>query len=395
MSISDSTTMTLVASVKLDVDPDDRAALFATLTTMNAAAQLAADHAFHKRVWGKSRLQAATYHSIREQFGLGAQAAIHAIRKAANSYADTSRRSRPQTICPVGAVAFDDRNLAWNLDADEVRIWTVNGRRRIPILMGDRQRKLLADRKGESDLEYRDGEWYLTACCVVEQPDRYEPVGWMGVDLGITNIAAYDRTQVAGKELNARRRRYDRVRTRLQSKNTKSSKRLLRKRRRREQRMAADVNHQISKQVVREAKRTGRGIALEDLGGIRDRVTVRRPQRRQLHSWSFYQLRAFIEYKAALQGVPVVAVNPRNTSRTCPHCTYTSKANRPARDRFVCQACGFVDHADLVGALNISRRGAVMRPYAGDLGAVPAHGLRNHEPAPSATCKPPAKAGRS
>jgi transposase len=118
-----------------------------------------------------------------------------------------------------------------------------------------------------------------------------------------------------------------------------------------------------------------------------DRVTVRKPQRRQHHSWSFHQLRGFIEYKATLAGVPVVVVDPRNTSRTCPHCTYVSKANRPTRDRFVCQACGFVDHADLVAAANIGRRGAVMRPYAGDLGAVPVQGA-SHSPAPSDTRKP-------
>lgn len=59
----------------------------------------------------------------------------------------------------------------------------------------------------------------------------------------------------------------------------KSAKRLLKKRRRKESRFAADTNHRIAKQIVTEAERTGRGIALEDLGGIRDRVRLRRPQR--------------------------------------------------------------------------------------------------------------------
>ncbi|MER3403228.1 MAG: transposase, partial [Armatimonadota bacterium] len=45
------------------------------------------------------------------------------------------------------------------------------------------------------------------------------------------------------------------------------------------------------------------------------------------HSWAFHQLGSFIEYKARLAGVPVVCVDPRNTSRTRPACGHVSKAN--------------------------------------------------------------------
>ncbi|NED56883.1 IS200/IS605 family element transposase accessory protein TnpB, partial [Micromonospora aurantiaca] len=64
------------------------------------------------------------------------------------------------------------------------------------------------------------------------------------------------------------------------------------------------INHTISKQVVAVAARTGRGIALEDLSGIRGRVTVPRDQRARLSSWPFHQLGAFIAYKARRHGVP-------------------------------------------------------------------------------------------
>ena len=68
----------------------------------------------------------------------------------------------------------------------------------------------------------------------------------------------------------------------------------MRKRRRKEQRFAADINHQISKSIVAEAKRTGRGIAIEQLGGIRERVRFRKPQRATLHWWAFDQLGRFL-----------------------------------------------------------------------------------------------------
>jgi putative transposase len=69
------------------------------------------------------------------------------------------------------------------------------------------------------------------------------------------------------------------------------------------------VNHCISKQVVKKAERTERGIALENLTNIRERVRARKPQRLLLHSWSFADLQNKIAYKAQRAGVPVVFVS--------------------------------------------------------------------------------------
>ena len=146
-------------------------------------------------------------------------------------------------------------------------------------------------------------------------------------------------------------------------KGTRSVKRLLRKRRRREMRFASHVNHAIAKDLVAKAKGTGRGIALEDLRGIRSRITARRAQRRDLHSWAFGQLRAFIEHKARKEGVRVELVDPRNTSLTCPGCGEVDKRNRPETDRFQCVGCGLAGPADAIAAENI-RRAAGNRPDA-------------------------------
>jgi putative transposase len=185
------------------------------------------------------------------------------------------------------------------------------------------------------------------------------------VDLGVKNIAADSEGEThSGGHLRGLRHRYQRVRSRLQSKGTKSARRLARKRRRKEHRMARDANHRISKRIVEKAQRTKSGIALENLGGIRGRVRARRSQRSTLHSWSFRQLGEFICYKAALVGVPVVFVDPRNTSRACPGCGYCDKRNRPNRDTFRCTACGFAGPADSIAAANIGRRAHVMVPNA-------------------------------
>lgn len=97
-------------------------------------------------------------------------------------------------------------------------------------------------------------------------------------------------------------------------------------------------------------------ITLEDLQGIREKTTVNKAQRRTHLSWSFDQLRQFIDYKAVIAGVPVVYINPAYTSQECPICHHISRSNRPTRDDFQCVCCGFSGPADHVGATNIALR---------------------------------------
>jgi IS605 OrfB family transposase len=190
------------------------------------------------------------------------------------------------------------------------------------------------------------------------------------VDLGIVNIATTsDGRILAGRRLNRYRERQRDLRAKLQKKQTKAAKRRLKAIRRRESRHAANTNHVIAKQIVATAERTSRGIALEDLKGIRQRVTAKKDQRARLSSWAFAQLSAFVEYKARRAGIPLVYVDPRNTSRQCSECWHTHRANRVDQARFACRSCGIVLHAGLNGSRNIAhrgeaawQRGAVKRP---------------------------------
>src|SRR5262249_19786780 len=126
-----------------------------------------------------------------------------------------------------------------------------------------------------------------------------------------------------------------------------------------------------SKALVKKAVVSCQALALEDLSGICERVTVRHEQRYERHSWAFSQLRQFLTYKAAWAGVPLHLVDPRNTSRTCSACGHCEQANRKSQAEFLCQRCGFALNADENAALNIRRtepyRAAVTRPMAATL----------------------------
>ncbi|MEV6008966.1 transposase [Streptomyces sp. NPDC051976] len=65
--------------------------------------------------------------------------------------------------------------------------------------------------------------------------------------------------------------------------------------------------------------------------------------------------------KAESAGREVIAVDPRNTSRTCPTCGHVCAENRLTQEKFHCLSCGHTAHADTVGALNVLRAGLVRR----------------------------------
>lgn len=352
--------MKLIADIKLKPTEAQADSLKRTLETANAAANFLSNLAWETQVFRQFDLHHAGYYAAREQFGLAAQMVIRVIAKVADGY--KLDRKRQRTFRPLGSIALDKKLLAYKA-GNTVSIWTVDGRQTIPFVGGERQLALHQSRQGEADLVYRNGEFFLYQTCDIQEPEAQPADDFLGVDLGVVNIAVdSDATVYAGNEVNNMRFRHRRLRTKLQKKGTKAAKRRLKKLSGKERRFAKHVNHEISREIVETAERTDRGIALENLEGIRDRIRARRGQRAILHSWSFHQLRSFIEYKSKRAGVPVVTVDPRNTSRQCPCCGHIDKANRPNQATFLCVQCGFSGSADHVAAVNIGSRAAVGQP---------------------------------
>jgi len=350
--------MKLTAKVKLDTTEKERDALKRTLELANAACNDISQAAWDTKTFRQFTLHKLVYYNIREAYPeLSSQVVIRAISKVVDAYKKDRKTIR--TFKPLGSIAFDARILRWDTDKRQVSIWTADGRiKHLGYLGGDRQHELLETQQGESDLCCIDGEFYLFATCEIDEPTSGDVDEFLGIDLGIVNPATdSDGNHYGTGIVMSVRKRRRKQRKRLQSKGTKAAKRRLKKLSGKEKRFATHTNHVISKRIVELAQRTGRGIALEELKGIRNRVRLRKPQRTDLHSWSFHQLGEYIKYKARRLGVPVVFIDPRNTSRECPECGHISKTNRKSQAVFVCQSCGFAANADIVGATNISTRG--------------------------------------
>lgn len=355
--------MKLTAKIKLQPTPEQHMLLLQTLERANAACNFTSQQAWDSQTFQQYPLHHLTYRDIRQRYDLSAQMAVRVIGKVADAYKLDKRTQR--TFNLHGAFPYDSKILSLKPDQQMVSIWTLEGRQKMAYLAGERQQELLYGERGESDLCYINSEFYLFVTCEVETPALIDVDEFLGVDLGIVNLAAdSDGETYSGQAVNENRRKFQHRRRNLQRKGAHNARRKLRKISGKQSRFQKDTNHTISKRIVQKSKDTGRGIALEELSGIRDRVTVRRRQRARHSNWSFYDLRQKIEYKAALAGVPVIAVDPRNTSRTCPVCGCVDKANRKTQSLFSCIQCGHAAPADTTAAVNIAARAVVNPPNA-------------------------------
>jgi putative transposase len=347
-------------TVKLRVNSETAAALAETMERFNAVCNRLSELAWEKQTFRQYDLHALAYHEIRQEFGLPAQLTVRAIAKVADSF--KADRSVKHVFGPRGAVVYDARIFRLE-NLSSVSLTTVRGRLRFVMAHGGKQREqLAAGTTGEADLLFRDGNYYLAIAVKSEPPPPAETEGGvLGVDLGIVELATdSEGNNYSGETVKAVRRRVKRIRSLLQAKGTKSAKRHLKKIKRKQSRFVRNTNHCIAKALVGNAVSRQKALALEELKGIRQRASgLNREMRWLMGNWAFADLTAKIVYKAAEVGIPVIFVDPRNTSRTCSRCGHCEKANRKSQSQFLCVNCGFETNADFNAALNIEARAAV------------------------------------
>ena len=306
-------------TINLKLKPTDAQAkvLFETLEVCNALCNDLSRFAFETKTFGQFDLHKAKYRILRDASPLSSQMIVRCFAKVSDSY--RADRTTVHVFRKWSAQPYDDRIFSFK-EGDQVSLWTLAGRMKIPFVYGEHQRKFLPFRKGEVDLVYskRNKKWFVNIVCDIPEQEPEFSVGILGVDFGIVNIATDSTGEVfSGTPVENKRLWYQDRRKRLQKKGTKASKRRLKKLAGRQHRFQTWVNHNISKHLVSKAKR--------------------------------------------MYGVDLHVVDPRNTSRTCPECGSVDKKNRKNRDTFSCVSCGYTASADYVGARNIAKV-AVNRP---------------------------------
>ena len=160
----------LTAQVKLQPTPEQSDALLRTLETANSACNRLSGLAWEAQEFGQYTLHERFYRQIRDEFPLSAQVVVRLNAKVADAYKLDRKVCRE--FGKHGSISYDLRILSWNMDKSFASIWTLAGRQKVPFVCGDHHRELLAFQRGETDLVYRDKEWFLFT--TVDVPDQEE-----------------------------------------------------------------------------------------------------------------------------------------------------------------------------------------------------------------------------
>ena len=359
-----------VIQIKLLPTDQQADALEETMRRFNQACNWVAEKAFERQLANRYVLHKLYYYEVRETFDLPADIAILTFAQVAANYKrDKSKQVsfRPLAAVPYRKGAFRYKGL------EALNIKTADGHRHdIPMVMGDYQAEQFGNVKLFAELVRRkDGQWFLMATVEHESEPPCDADDFLGVDLGVENLATdSDGEQHTGEAVERVRVKNQTLKRALQSAadraaNHRRRKRIRKKLKRigdREARFRRNTNHVLSKRLVAKAKDTGRSIALEELKGIGDRIRFRKPQRNRMGSWGFDQLRQFVSYKAEQAGVLLKLVDPAYTSQMCSQCGHVEAANRSCQSRFCCKRCGHQAHADCNAAWNIRAKALVNVP---------------------------------
>ena len=346
------------------------------------------------------KLQKEIYNDIRVRFGLKSMMAQSAIRSTIARYktVNTQLKQNPYRFQDVNTKKWYrvSRNIEWlekpinfarpQVDLVRNRDWSklANGKLSIntlegrifatPICSASFEKYFSSDWKlgGAKLIEHR-GNWYLhiSATKSIEAVTTEQITHVVGIDRGIRfHAVCYDEqgktTFFSGSKARTKRNKFAKVRAELQSKGTKSAKRVLKRISGRENRWMTDVNHCLSKTLVRKYDKNTLFV-LEDLTGItfdEDNLKGSNESRYEKRSWAFYQLEQFLTYKANLNHSAVLKVPAQYTSQRCPKCGYIDKKNRNHKSHVFKCKCGYCSNDDRIGAMNIQQLG--MRYVCGE-----------------------------
>lgn len=344
--------MKLVYKIKLLPNKEQYKLLLDTIMVANDACNHISDIVWEQKIFQQFEIHKEVYHSIKSKFNLGSQVVIRCISKVSDAYKRTNIKVK-RTFQPLGSICYDSRILTYKSE-DMVSIWTINGRIKMPIACYNSN--YIQYIKGESDLIFNKGKFYLYQTIEVPDTEIKNVEEFIGVDMGLVELAALSNgITFNAKKLTDYREKRNRVRSSLQSKCTKNAKRILKRLSGKEKRTTTIINHTISKKIVSIAKEEGKGVAIEDLKGITfSSKTKGKKFRTRLNRWSFSQLRRHLTYKCLLSGVKLIDVPPAYTSKTCSNCLHIGLRNKKT---FTCKKCDSVLDADINAAKNIALLG--------------------------------------
>lgn len=359
--------VTVTAKVRIYPTPNENDLLLESGRAFSKACNYISNIVYNTRELSQAKLQKLVYNELRSVYKLPSQMACNAVRQVIGSYKTLKSNNHEWTLVNYN---HEVSVLSWNRDysfvGDMFSVGTLSGRIKVKY-NADYIKKYLDDTWvfGTCKVINKHKKWFLHISVTkdIEQLSESDVCNVMGIDLGVNFLATtYDSNGetnfYSGKQIKHKRGQYKANRKALQQIQTASSRRKLKKIGNRENRWMQDVNHCITKALVTNSPKNTLFV-LEDLTGIRN-VTekVNLKNRYEIVSWSFFDFRTKLEYKAKLNNHLVKLVDPAYTSQICPKCGHTEKGNRnKQRHEFKCKNCGYSSNDDRVASMNLYRKG--------------------------------------
>jgi len=357
-------TITKTCKVKLNIPENRKQDILETFKQYNYALNFAIEQAWkpERKIINKSQLHKLTYYPLRKATNLPANYICSARNKACDviklnvtKWHNHKKASKP-IFKPFSAIQCDKRTLT--IKNRNCTFSTINGRVKADYFVGEYQKQILDDPNYEfrtATLTYQNGTFFLNII-IIKPTLIKKPEVVMGVDLGIKNIAVCSTGKFFRSGLlNDKRRQFREKRANLQSKGTRSSKRVLQRISGRENRFVNWILHTISRQIVDEAiSHKVQVIAFEKLTNIRERVKQwRKKERAKVNLWAFSKLQQYVQYKALEVGINTIFVSAEHTSQRCSKCGHIEASNRNGLN-FACKHCGYSLNSDGNASKNIA-----------------------------------------
>jgi len=349
--------MILSRKLKLKVNEEQHATLMETLEQYKCCLDYTFENGFNNHLTSGLRLHDNTYQILRGKYPELPSALVCVARvKVTESLKSIKSKTKGKwgTKQPKShkypSIRYN--NTCCSIGKEYFALTTISGRIKLPIVNNPFFKEDVKNLQKSCELQYKASkkEWYLIVFVNVQEPPKKEIKDILGIDRGCKHIAVCSNNMFFNsKHLRDVKGKYRYLRKRLQSKGTKSAKKLLKRISGKENRFQKDVNHCISKQIVNMPFDT---FVIEDLS-IHTKKENGKRFNSILSGWSWYQLETFLKYKADLLGKRVEYVDARYTSQKCSCCGHIEKGNRESQSQFHCVKCGFRLNADLNASRNI------------------------------------------
>ncbi|MEM4017084.1 MAG: RNA-guided endonuclease TnpB family protein, partial [Fervidicoccaceae archaeon] len=351
--------LTLAIKMRVSPEPSSSQALLGLMRRYREALNYAVKALIENKALSLGKAHRLLYKVFKDRYGLPSKVAIDCYREAiaiARSWLNNPGRGNiPRAMAP--------RIWLTNKYSYRVRDGYVEllGGYKLRIIGWDKRYDVFPS--GDAILLFKDGKFILEISKRVPKPAKYVARGVLAIDVNEKHIVVGNsRFGYRFETAVERALHYKRLAENLQKKYSFPKYNAWLRRReilnraryfnRKARNIIEDWAKKVSHTIASLAKRHQYAVAREDLTGLMENLRkLPKEHKVGLTILSYRRLEHWIDWQCEKQGIPVIIVNPRGTSSTCPICGL--KLVEKGYRRLRCPRCGFEADRDTIAVMNI------------------------------------------